>query len=145
MRYLLSLMIFLLASLAHAETAPIGYVKTVSGDAFVTTGDSRVKAEAGTPVFEGSRLKTGTKSSLGVTFRDDTVMSFGSDTDLTVDQYLYSPSQGKLGLVSKLFRGSMNYLSGVIARLQPNAVSVITPTGTIGVRGTQFAVKVEEE
>ena len=41
-------------------------------------------------------------------------------------------------------KGSMNYISGVIAKLKPEAVSVKTPTGIIGIRGTQFVVKVEE-
>ena len=82
---------------------------------------------------------------MGVTFKDETVMSFGPDTELTVDEYLYTPSQGKLKLGSKLTKGSLNYVSGVIAKLQPDAVSVATPTGTIGVRGTQFVVKIEDE
>ena len=70
--------------------------------------------------------------------------TFGPDTELTVDEYLYAPSQGKLKLGSKLTKGTMNYVSGVIAKLQPDAVSVRTPTGTIGVRGTQFLLMVEE-
>ena len=70
-------------------------------------------------------------------------MSFGPDTELSVDEYLYAPAQGKLKLGTKLAKGSMNYVSGVIAKLQPDAVSVKTPTGTIGVRGTQFVVLVE--
>jgi len=79
-----------------------------------------------------------------VTFKDDTVMSFGADTELTVDEYLYAPGQGRLKLGSSLAKGSMNYVSGAIAKLQPDAVSVKTPTGTIGVRGTQFVVKVDD-
>jgi hypothetical protein len=71
-------------------------------------------------------------------------MSFGPDTELTVDEYLYAPTQGKLKLAATLGKGSLNYVSGVIAKLQPDAVIVKTPTGTIGVRGTQFAVKVED-
>ncbi len=129
---------------AQAEETPIGYVKTVSGDASVTTGQHQVAAQLGTPLFLGSQLKTGHKGSLGVTFKDDTVMSFGPDTELTVDQYLYAPSQGKLKLAATIARGSLNYVSGVIAKLQPDAVSVTTPTGTIGVRGTQFVLKVED-
>ena len=35
------------------------------------------------------------------------------------------------------------YRSGVIAKLRPDAVALKTPTGTIGVRGTHFVVKVE--
>jgi hypothetical protein len=135
----------LLAFTVKADSAPIGYVKTAVGEAYVISGSSKVKAQPGSPIFEGSQLKTGPKSSLGVTFKDETVMSFGPDTELTVDEYLYAPSQGKLKLGSKLAKGSMNYVSGVIAKLQPDAVSVTTPTGTIGVRGTQFVVKVEEE
>lgn len=128
---------------AHADELAIGYVKTVSGTATVRTGKFHVTAQAGTPVFLGSQLQTGAQSSLGVTFQDDTVMSFGSNTVLTVDEYLYAPSQGRLRLVANLLRGSLNYVSGQIAKLQPEAVTVKTPTGIIGVRGTQFAVKVD--
>jgi hypothetical protein len=88
-------------------------------------------------------LRTGAKSSLGVTFRDDTVMSFGSDTELTVDEYLYAPAQGRFRLGASLLRGSLNYVSDLIAKVQPDAVSVKTPTGIIGVRGTRFVVKVD--
>lgn len=143
MRYWTLLLGLSLSMAAVADDAPIGYVKNTTGEAYVITGGTRTPARAGTPVFEGSQLKTGAKSSLGVTFKDETVMSFGPDTELTVDQYLYAPSQGKLKLGTKLAKGSMNYVSGVIAKLQPDAVSVATPTGTIGVRGTQFLVKVE--
>lgn len=130
---------------ALADEAPVGYVKTVSGQASVVSAGKPLTAAPGSPVFLGSVLRTGPKSSLGVTFRDETVMSFGADTELTVDEYLFQPAAGKLKLTGKLARGSMNYVSGVIAKLQPEAVSVQTPSGTIGVRGTQFVVKVEEE
>jgi hypothetical protein len=133
----------LAAGVAHAQPAAIGFVKTVSGDAAVVTEGKRQPASLGTPVFLGSVLQTGPRGSMGVTFKDDTVMSFGPDTQLTVDEYLYAPSQGQLKLGTKLTRGTLNYISGSIAKLKPEAVSVGTPTGTIGVRGTQFVVKVD--
>ena len=141
------MMIFsmVLCTSVWADEPPIGFVKNVSGDASVSNGAQKLKAEVGTPIQLGSVLRTGSKSSMGVTFKDETVMSFGPDTELTVDEYLYAPAQGKLKLGSKLTKGSLNYVSGVIAKLQPDAVSVETPTGTIGIRGTQFVVKVESE
>jgi hypothetical protein len=143
---LIALCLLLLYGMATwADEAPIGYVKTITGEASVTTGKARVAAQLGTPLFMGSQLKTGHKSSLGVTFKDDTVMSFGPDTELTVDEYLYAPSQGKLKLAASMSKGSLNYVSGVIAKLQPDAVTVKTPTGTIGVRGTQFVIKLEDK
>jgi hypothetical protein len=129
---------------AWADEAAIGYVKNVSGDASVTTAGKKQKAEVGTAVHLGSVLRTAARSSMGVTFKDETLMSFGPDTELTVDEYLYAPAQGKLKMGSKLTKGSLNYVSGVIAKLQPEAVNVTTPTGVIGVRGTQFVVKVED-
>lgn len=130
--------------LALAADPPVGFVKTVSGEASVSHQGKVVKAEVGTPVFAGSVLRTAAEASLGVTFKDETVMSFGPSTELTVTEYLYAPGQGKLKMGSKLTRGSLNYVSGVIAKLQPDAVSIETPTGTIGVRGTHFLVKVGE-
>ena len=130
---------------AHAQAEPVGYVKTVTGDAWVTTSGQRVKAQPGTSVLMGSQLKTGKAAAMGVTFKDNTVMSFGADTELTLDEYLYAPAQGQLRLGASLGKGSLNYVSGVIAKLKPEAVTVKTPAGIIGVRGTQFVVRVEEE
>ncbi len=109
----------------------------------ITAGQS-VKAQPGTAVSLGSLLKTMPASAMGVTFKDNTLMSFGPDTEMTVDEYLYAPAQGDLKLSTRLTRGSLNYVSGVIAKLKPTAVSVKTPTGIIGVRGTQFVAKVED-
>lgn len=141
---LLSTFLSLSATALWAQTGPIGYVKTVSGDASVTTAGSTVKAAPGTPLQQGSVLRTSARSSMGVTFQDNTLMSFGPDTEVAVDEYLYQPSQGKLKLGTRVGKGTLNYVSGVIAKLDPNAVSVKTPTGIIGVRGTEFVVKVEE-
>lgn len=133
----------LLGCMAHAN--PVGYVKTVTGEAWVITADQRVQAQPGTAISLGSQLKTMKTASLGVTFKDSTVMSFGPDTELTVDEFLYAPAQGQLKLGTSLGKGSLNYISGVIAKLKPEAVSVKTPSGIIGVRGTQFVVKVDQE
>ncbi|NIC41581.1 FecR domain-containing protein [Aquabacterium sp. A08] len=133
-----------LCSVGAAAADAIGYVKTVSGAAQVTTAGQTVAARPGTPVALGSVLQTGPAASLGVTFQDNTVMSFGPNTELVVENYLYQPAQGRLQLGARMGRGTLNYVSGVIAKLQPEAVQVTTPTGTIGVRGTQFLLKVEE-
>lgn len=131
------------ALLSHAQAQTIGTVKTVTGDAWVITTGQRVKAQAGTSIHLGSQLKTAKAASMGVTFKDNTLMSFGPDTELTVDEYLFDPAQGQYKLGAKMDKGSLNYLSGVIAKLKPEAVTVKTPTGTIGVRGTQFLVNVQ--
>ncbi len=133
-----------LPSWSFAQNEPVGYVKTTSGEAWVTSKGQRVKAQPGTAVFQGSQLKTLPGASMGITFKDNTVMSFGPDTELTIDEFLYAPAKGQLKLGTSMSKGSLNYVSGVIAKLKPEAVTVKAPGGIIGVRGTQFSLLVTE-
>lgn len=145
LRSLVASMLVAAMAAAYAQTphAAVGYVKTVTGKAWVTTAGQRIPAVPGTAILIGSQLKTQADATLGVTFKDNTIMSFGPDTELTVDEYLYAPAQGELKLGTSLVKGSLNYVSGVIAKLKPESVSINTPTGIIGVRGTQFVARVE--
>ena len=128
---------------APAPLSAVGTVKTLSGQAFLDFNGQRTAAAPGLPVYLGTRLVTDSSGSLGVVFRDETVMSIGPDTQLVIDQYLFAPRLGQLGLVVSLLRGTLNYVSGQIAKLRPDSVNVNTPTGMIGVRGTQFVVRVD--
>ncbi len=138
------LMLMVVTTPAWAQEA-IGFVKTVAGDATVTDGGKAVKAVPGTPIRLNSVLKTGAKGTMGVTFKDNQVMSFGPDTELTVDEYLYAPAKGDLKFAASMSKGTLNVVSGVIAKLKPEAVSLKTPTGQIGVRGTNYVVRVEPQ
>lgn len=128
---------------ATGAPQPVGYVMTVKGDVSVRTDGVDVAAIVGTPIKLGAELITGANGSMGVTLRDNTVMSFGPNTRLTVDEFQFAPAKGELKLATRITRGTMNFISGVIAKLKPEAVAISTPTGTIGVRGTHFMVKVE--
>jgi hypothetical protein len=131
------------APAAAQEAGPIGYVMKVSGEASVTSDGRAFPAVVGTPVMQGSTLRTGAAGTLGVTLKDNTVMSFGPNSELRVDEFLFAPARNELKLTANITRGTMNFISGVIAKLKPEAVQVQTPTGTIGVRGTHFLVKVD--
>jgi hypothetical protein len=144
-RPLIALLLCFFTLPALADASVIGYVKTVKGDATVTSAGQTVKAIVGTPLQAGSVIRTGANAALGITFKDNTVMSFGPDTELTVDDYAYAPNKGNLKLGASLAKGTLAYLSGAIAKIKPDAVSVKTPTGTIGVRGTHFVVRVEPD
>lgn len=144
-RVLAAVVLMGLAWSAQAQTEAIGRVKNVTGEAWITSAGQRVKAAPGSAVMLGSKLQTGPAASLGVSFIDNTLMSFGPDTELTVDEYLYAPAQDQLKLSTRLVRGTLNFMAGVIAKLKPDAVSIKTPTGVIGVRGTTFVVKVDAE
>ncbi|MGY6274059.1 FecR family protein [Methylomonas sp. MgM2] len=130
---------------ARANDKVLGYIKIVSGEAVVTSESSTVPAQPGMPLYLGNILKTGENGGLGMTFKDNTVISLGPNTEVTIDEYLYAPANDELKLSANLIKGALHYISGVIAKLKPEAVSVKTPSGIIGVRGTRFLVKVEAQ
>jgi hypothetical protein len=143
--------VLLLAALclpAAAGTAiageTIGMVRFVSGDASVTRGEKSLQAAVGLKVMAGDTLVTGRDGSLGLILRDDSSLSIGPESRLLLRSFQFSPSEGKFDLVTRISRGTMAYLSGLIGKLAPEKARFETPTATIGIRGTRFALKVEE-
>lgn len=129
---------------ADEISEPIGYIMTVQGNATLTSRGQTIDARVGQAVITGATLRTGADGSMGVTLSDNTVMSFGPNSEFVLDEYQFEPAREELKLSARMSRGTLNFISGVIAKLKPEAVELKTPTGTIGVRGTHFLVKVSE-
>jgi len=129
----------------HADTdGTIGVVRNSMGSATVTRGSNVLPAAPGTRLHVGDTLGTGPDGSLGVILRDNSSLSLGPSSSLVLQEFLFSPYEGKLGLWVRLSKGTMAYLSGLIGKLAPEKARFETPTATIGIRGTHFAVKAEE-
>lgn len=132
------------ASPAAAEPI-IGYVKTIEGDAFVERAAGREALKAGAPLYQSDVCETAEGATLGMTFRDNMVLSIGPGTRITLASYQFEPVEQKLAVLVRIARGTLQYISGLVAKLKPDAVSIETPVANIAVRGTRFAVRVEEE
>ena len=122
---------------------PIGVVKVVKGEALVQRAGQSLPARDGMGLAEGDLLRTGPDGRLGVLLRDDTRLSLGPDSEIRIDRFAFAPAQGNLALVLRMLRGAATYVSGKIAKLSPEAVRVETPVGIVGIRGTQFAARIE--
>lgn len=129
----------------QAEDNTVAYIKTVTGSVEIISGEQKQAAKVGSAVHDHDILKTAEESSAGLSFKDNTVLSIGPNTHLVVDDFLYAPEQSQLKLAVNLVTGTLQYVSGMIAKLKPEAVQVKTPSGMIGVRGTRFVVKVGDE
>ncbi len=128
-----------------ADPSPIiGTLQTVNGTAAIVRQDQILPAKAGLEIHANDTLRTGGDGSIGVEFHDDTLLSLGPGSVLVIDEFVYAPRQGKLSVVFRMLKGTAVYLSGLIAKLAPDSVLFVTPSASVGVRGTKFAVKVEE-
>src|SRR5436309_1914032 len=122
---------------------PVGLVKVVKGEALVQRAGQSLPARDGMGLAEGDLLRTGPDGRLGVLLRDDTRLSLGPDSEIRIDRFAFAPAQGNLALVLRMLRGAATYVSGKLAKLSPEAVRVETPVGIVGIRGTQFAARME--
>lgn len=137
-------LVLLVPLTAQAVETPVGSIKTVKGTASIVRGNAAVETKSGTRVYRNDTLRTGSDGALSMVFRDDTLLSIGPGSELSVNEFLFSPGDGKLSIITRLLKGSAVYLSGIIARLSPESVRFETPVANIGIRGTMFAVKVED-
>ncbi len=120
-----------------------GSVKIVKGGAVVHRGPQDIPIQQGMHLLVDDVLRTSADGRVGVILQDGTRISIGPATELKIKQFLYEPERGKFGLVLSLVRGVLTYVSGKIADFAPGTVSVETPVGIAGLRGTHFAVSLE--
>ncbi len=143
------LVLFVLFALAFAARGedtvrhPIGLIKTASGEASIIRDGHRLTAQPGLSLAQGDVLSTGATGSMGVILRDDTILSMGSSSEIHIEQFIFDPARAKLGMVMRVARGVIGYLSGRISRLAPGSVRIETPVATLGVRGTHLYARIE--
>ena len=121
----------------------VGRIKSAEGAVFVVRQNGVIPAQPGQPLYQSDTVRTGADGRMGVTLKDETRLALGPNTDVRIDQFLYSPGQGSLRLVLNIARGLVAYVSGRIAKLSPDAVRLETPSAILGVRGTRIVIRVE--
>jgi hypothetical protein len=81
-----------------------------------------------------------------VTFVDGTRLTLGPNADVIIDDFVYNPNGGVNNAALRVTGGAMRLVAGAIERVGgPQAVKVATPVGTIGIRGTDFFVEMEDD
>ena len=130
--------------LTHSAWAEIGQIKNVSGQVFLLRNNAQQPAKAGDLVEEGDVLTTGPNGSMGITFIDNSRFSAGPNSRIELTQFRFNPTTQDGQFNTGMQRGTLAIVSGQIAKRSPEAMKIITPTTILGVRGTTFAVKVDE-
>lgn len=122
----------------------IGIVRTSEGKASIHRGGDVLPAVVGTKLKTGDVLSTGPGGSVGVTLRDNSSLSIGPQSSISLKDFLFAPAEGRMSLVARLAKGTMAYMSGIIGKLSPESVRFETPVSTIGIRGTCFVINAGE-
>ena len=142
-----SLIIFLISSLMlPIYASQVGQVEYVRGVVSATDSSKGMRfVNRNAPINEKDTIQTSRDSMAVLRFIDGTSMTLRPYTVFRVDEYHYENSlQDKDRGIFSLLKGGFRALSGFLSKTSPRALSVRTPTATIGVRGTEFDVRLCE-
>jgi len=127
-----------------ADPAPIGQIKTATEPLWVLRGDARMPAKVGDAVYEKDVVETGKGGRVGITLSDNTMLSVGPESRLALETFHFDSAALKGNLLANMQRGTLAVSTGDIARSAPDAMKIQTPSAVLGVRGTDFLVRVVE-
>lgn len=124
----------LFSASAAAQTSRIGAAAAVRNQVTGTLGSGQARPlTAGAPVHQNESIATGANSVAQLLFTDQTTLSIGQRSQVTLDRYVYDPSRSAGDVAVSLSSGAMRFVSGSQAS---SSYQVRTPVATIGVRGT---------
>ena len=130
---------------SQESKASIGEVILHEGSGIIErkSNGEEVTSQVDEEVFSYDTIKTA-KGKTAIEFIDMTRVDVTEHSKLIIDEFVYDPNTktGKLSLKAGL--GTIRYASGQIAKSNPTNVKIKTPTATIGVRGTDFSMTVDE-
>lgn len=133
---------FFLAAISGHAVEPAGTVKVSRGKVLIERNGERIAAPVGTAVLVADRVRTGADGSVGVTLRDNTLLSAGSNSLIVIDKFLFDQTTQEGAMSVGIRKGTLSVASGKIAKRTPESVDFHTPTSVLGVRGTEFVVEV---
>ena len=137
--------IILILFYATSSWGSIGNIDQLEGKGVVDRkdGEKNITIEQSLDILQYDTVKTG-NGKVGILFIDDTRVDVTQHSKLIIDEFVFDPNSGtgKLNLSAKL--GTIRYASGQIAKNSRQDTKITTPTATIGVRGTDFSMTIDE-
>ena len=111
----------------------IGTAAAVKNRATGTIGGETRTLKSGLGVFKNERVDTSGNSTAQLIFSDETALTIGPNSSVTLDEFVYDPDKNTGKTVINATKGAFRFISG---SSNPRSYKIKTPVGTMGVRGT---------
>src|SRR5262249_252627 len=108
-------------------------------------GQSQAQDRVGVPEASGLTAAFTPTTAAGqtqVVFLDQSAMTVGPNSDLTIDQFVFDPASGTGKQAISAARGVLRYVGGKLSK-QEDAVTLRTPAATIAIRGGAFLADID--
>ncbi len=90
-------------------------------------------------VYSNEVINTGAASAARFVFQDNTLLSVGANSSVTLDEFVFDADAAKSKVALSMAKGVMRFVSGSLPK---KVYSIRTPTALIGIRGTTLIVTV---
>jgi hypothetical protein len=127
-----------------ANASVVGEIKILKGTATVERQGQKLPAAVGMKLREADTVVTGKDGAVGITFADNSLMSSGPNSTLAIDSFRFDSTTHVGEFNSSVKRGTVAVVSGKMVKQNPESMKIRTPSSIMGVRGTEFVVKVDD-
>ena len=142
MKTLYILLSLLLSTILFAKD--VATITAMQGSATVQRAKQKLPASLGQKLQTKDVVFTKENAKLQVIFNDETIISIGKNSEFSIEDYLFEENQEPIAKFGML-RGAMRTITGKIGKIAPQKFTVTTKTATIGIRGTNFSVFVNDD
>jgi hypothetical protein len=119
----------------------VGVVTQIKGS--VVAIDKRKvsrKLKKGNSVYLGDKVITGESGTVQLKMIDDAVLDLRCFSIMVIEEYALDPTNRSS--IINLLQGSLNKVTGKIGKLTDDIYELKTPVASVGVRGTEYALRV---
>ena len=122
------------------SVAKIGNITELNGAGQVVR-DETYQASIDLDINSYDNVQT-SNGRLGITFLDDSQVRLTEHSELIIDEFIYDPDPSKSKMALQFASGTARFITGKLATIDKENILIITPSATIGLRGTEFTVSV---
>nr|CRH06725.1 protein of unknown function [Candidatus Magnetococcus massalia] len=127
---------------AFAEIAHVGRLAISSKGVVVVEGDKELKGRFGMKLYPQQTVRTASDAKAVVRFRDGSTLTLGPAGELDLVRYAFNPLESKATNRLRVKKGAFRFLSAF--KVKKQNVTVLTPTASMGIRGSVLEGVVEE-
>jgi hypothetical protein len=98
------------------------------------------KLDKGDPVFLGDKVITGEKGYVRLKMIDDAILDLRCFSIMVIEEYALNDTSRRS--IVNLLQGSLKKITGQIGKLTEDVYELRTPVASVGVRGTEYALRV---
>ena len=129
-------------TVVQAQAANIGNITELNGAGRVVRDDTyQASLDFNIESYDNVQTSNGR---LGITFLDDSQVRLTEHSELIIDEFIYDPDPSKSKMALQFASGTARFITGKLATIDKENILIQTPSATIGIRGTDFTVTVDE-